>query len=129
MKKLIVIALIALGVLLALPGTRPAVLGFLGPVARPVLNPMFRWSAEGEMTRIARELTSYERVNDRLPESAEFTEWIGERMGGGSATDPWGSRYALTVYRERFIISSPGPDLEFETPDDLQVEESRTGNR
>lgn len=129
MKKPIVIALIALGVLLALPGTRPAVLDLLGPVTRPVLNPVFRWSAEGEMTRIARELTSYERVNDRLPESAEFTGWIGERMGGGSTTDPWGSRYALTVYPHHFIITSPGPDLEFETSDDLQMEESRTGSR
>ncbi|MBI4539511.1 MAG: hypothetical protein HY704_08390 [Gemmatimonadetes bacterium] len=128
MKKLILILILAFGAALSLPATRPRVLKILQPVMRPVLDPVMRWSTQGELKRIARELeTAEESLREEIPSSAEFGRWLATKYpASGAESDPWGSRYYLKVWPDSFVVGSPGPDRQQGTGDDVLVSGKRS---
>jgi hypothetical protein len=117
-KILLLIALV-LGAALYFPESRPVVLDILAPV----LNPVFRWQTNGELSHILRELQTIQREGHQpLPQPGEdFQAWMARNFQGGETKDSWGNLYSMRVWRDSVGIVSRGPDLEIQTLDDIQV--------
>lgn len=117
--KLVFLLLIALGAALYFPESRAVVVD----ASEPVLNPVLRWSTQGEMRRIARDLETQSETGRGFPrDEEEFAEWLDDNYQGiTSKTDPWGNSYALRLWPDSFGVVSPGPDGEQVTSDDVVV--------
>jgi hypothetical protein len=114
------ILLIILGVLATyyLPQSRAAMID----LTKPVLNPAFRWQSLHEMSRIAREVQTYERDNvGRFPDTRRFDAWLDANFTESATGDSWGGPYLLFIERDSFAIVSWGPDRMPRTDDDLRV--------
>ncbi len=125
MAKLLLLLVIAVAALLYFPQTRPLIV----ERTRPVLDRVFTWATTDEMERIAHDLVAYEDAFNEFPESAEdFLNWLTEQYQADDAmTDSWGSPYAFKRSGASFTLVSAGPDEQFGTDDDLQVEGHRSG--
>lgn len=123
--KFIFIVLIALGAALYFPESRTVVLD----ATEPVINPVLRWSARGEMRQIAQDLESQSQTGRNFPTDQEaFVEWMDRNYQGiTSTTDPWGQTYTLRLWADSFGVMSPGPDGEAETGDEVLVTGEREG--
>lgn len=119
MGKILVLVALVLGAALYFPKSRPVVMDFLAPV----LNPVFRWQTQEELSNILRELRTIEREGRQpLPQPGEeFQAWMGRNFQGGEAEDSWGNPYTMRVWRDSVGVVSRGPDLEVLTPDDIRV--------
>lgn len=117
--KLLLVALIALGVAMYMPDSRTWIL----ERAEPALTPVFRWQTNSELEKIARDLQMYERENmGRLPAEGLFLRWLENRyQGDDPTTDSWGNTYSLLARSDSFRVVSYGPDGVQGTPDDLTV--------
>lgn len=119
MKKILLVAGVALALALLSDSTRPRVVAFF----RPVLDPAFGWSTRGEIRRLVRDLsTSWERGRE-LPRPSEFGTWMSERYQAGASQDAWGNPYRLEIYPDSFVIVSSGSDGEPATGDDIRIGE------
>jgi hypothetical protein len=124
MFKFILILLVALGASLYFPASRAVVVD----TVRPVLDPAMRWSTNGQMDRITRDLATADRTSTSIPETqAQFQRWLGSRyMTENAALDAWKTPYRIEVGERSFRVISAGPDREFGTADDLVSEGERT---
>jgi hypothetical protein len=95
--------------------------------AEPVLEPGFRWMTQQELNRIATDFEVYLSGRGVEPIGrTEFDEWLDDRYPRPrSRVDSWETRYSVEVTRIGFTVRSAGPDLVFETPDDLVAEGRR----
>jgi hypothetical protein len=95
-------------------------------LAQPVLTPVQRWSAEEEMSRVARNVVEHERLTGRLPTGEEWLGWLEYRYSSEDLrSDPWGSVYQLEVLPDSVVLISFGPDRTRATPDDVRVSAPR----
>lgn len=89
--------------------------------SRPIVNPLFRWQAAGEIDRIIRDLRTYESEHfDRLPNRREWREWLEQNIDGPGGLDGWGTRYHFMTQRDSFYVVSYGPDRVYGTEDDVR---------
>jgi hypothetical protein len=124
--KLILLLILAFGVSLYLPQTRPMVLDTLAPV----LNPVLEWQTTGELNRISRDLAGMNRRGEKLPAPGEqFLNWMERNYQEGGRTDSWDNPYTLRIWADSLGVLSRGPDLELGTADDLLVTQSIEGGR
>ena len=119
MGKILLLAALVLGAALYFPESRPVVMDMLAPV----LNPVFRWQTNEELSSIVRELQKIQREGRQplpLP-GEEFEAWMGRNFQGGESLDSWGNPYTMRIWRDSVGVVSRGPDLEIQTPDDIGV--------
>lgn len=117
--KIVFFLLIALGAGLYFPQSR----GVIVETARPVLDPVLRWSTRGEMRRIVRDLENRSATTRSFPsEQRQFVAWMEREYQGDATTDPWGRNYVIRMASDSFAIVSPGPDGLLDTADDVSLE-------
>ncbi|MEX0935387.1 MAG: hypothetical protein WD013_00690 [Gemmatimonadota bacterium] len=127
MGRLLLLLLIALGVALYFPRSRDYVLERADPLA----DPAYRWMTRQEMRQIATDLDFYIEREGRTPlRRGEFDSWLDDRYPElRSRMDAWGTRYRATqIAGATYRIVSAGPDLEFQTSDDLVWDPVAEGN-
>ncbi|RMH18055.1 MAG: hypothetical protein D6701_06730 [Gemmatimonadetes bacterium] len=122
MGKIFLLLIFALGAALYFPSSRQVVF----EKAAPVLDPVLRWSAKGEMREIVRDLEQYDAIHRKLPTPREWDAWLAENFQGDGARDPWGTVYQYRVWRDSFWVSSAGPDRQPGTSDDFRLFELRS---
>lgn len=115
MLKLFLILLVALGAAFYFPSSRAVMLDYGGPL----LNPAFRLATKAELEKVSRDLETYERETNRLPQPREFTSWLEGRHSGDATHDSWGNDYILVVRTSTYDVISVGPDGRQGTSDDL----------
>ena len=124
MFRLILVALVLLGVALYLPDSRAAIY----EKAAPALDPVFEWSTKGEMNKIAREMELHERQHRSVPDrQQEFADWMSQKFGTdpGALTDSWGRPYRWQAWPDSFAVISAGRDRTNYTEDDLRTARPR----
>ncbi len=123
MSRLTLLTVLALVTWYYFPETRAILLD----VAEPIVVPVIRWSTEGEMTQMGRNVVDYERLTGELPVGSAWLSWLDFRYADAEVrTDPWGSTYQLAVASDSVWILSYGPDRTRDTNDDFQVVTVRT---
>jgi hypothetical protein len=113
--KLILLAILALGVGIALPSTRPRIVD-------PVRNRIHNELVPRKLETIAAQLDQMTQRGEQLP-AGNWAGWI-EAYTTQSATDPWGNVYYLDRRRDGFVVGSFGPDGTKNTTDDITVSRS-----
>lgn len=122
MGKLILIALVGLGAALYFPDTRASIMEQVVPAVEPALAPIRLRQTKGRLKTIAKDLTGYGRLYDKLPPDQEgFQRWLfGQYAAPSSYEDSWQQSFQYTLGGgEGFLVRSAGPDLTFGTEDDL----------
>jgi|SRR5690606_6834388 len=132
-KKLFLVLLIAAGATASLPPLRARAAPHVEPLfddvvgwwmiqLRPVLNPVFRWSAKNELRRIAIDLRERAASFRPLPDPAHFEAYLRRQTHSGrDGRDPWGVPYRFVLTRDSIILSSAGPDMKHGTADDVRI--------
>lgn len=91
-----------------------------GPLG-PVLNPYRRLRSEAEISQAISQLIRDRNAGFLRPDPADFQEYMRTRIAGEDGLDRWGSPYVLIVEPDSVAVVSAGPDLEYETEDDITV--------
>lgn len=92
-----------------------------GPLS-PIINPYRRLKSESAMGQVVRELIRDRNRGIPRPTSDGFREYMQRQVEGEDGLDAWGSPYILVPSQDSVAIVSAGPDLEYETEDDVTVE-------
>jgi hypothetical protein len=100
--KLILLLLLALGVGLALPSTRPRIVG-------PVVARIYAEMTPRRLEMIATRLDDERATGQALPDNDGLERWI-LRNTTLSPRDPWGNRYYIERRGDGFVLGSNGPD-------------------
>lgn len=91
-----------------------------GPLS-PVLNPYRRLKSQSEIGELVRELVRHRNSGFVRPRPDVFREYMQEQIEGEDGLDAWGSPYIMIPSQDSMAIVSAGPDLEYETDDDVVV--------
>jgi hypothetical protein len=91
-----------------------------GPLS-PVLNPYRRLRSESEIGEVVRRLIADRNVGLLRPEPDQFRDYIQREVRRSDGLDGWGTPYILVPEQDSVAIISAGPDLEYETDDDIVV--------
>ena len=118
--KLLLLAIVALGVGLAIPSTRPRILN-------PVLDRINNEIVPRRLETIAAQLDMMTQRGEDLP-TGNWEGWI-RAYTTQDPVDPWGNVYYLDRRRDSYVLGSMGPDRTKGTPDDLTVSRSFTPRR
>jgi hypothetical protein len=118
--KLLMLAIVALGVGLALPSTRPRILN-------PVLDRINNEIVPRKLETIAAQLDMLTQRGEDLP-TGNWEGWI-QAYTTQDPRDPWGNVYYLDRARDSYTLGSMGPDRTKGTADDLTVRRSFTPRR
>ncbi|MFW5947592.1 MAG: hypothetical protein ACOCUW_03780 [Gemmatimonadota bacterium] len=89
-----------------------------GPMS-PILNPYRKLKTEGVMQKAIQEMTRDRNMGIARPAPDEFTEFIQREIEGETGLDAWGSPLILGADPDSAVIISAGPDLEYDTDDDV----------
>ena len=119
---------IVLGVVAAyyFPDSRQAIEN----AADPLIAPIVKWSAKGEMAQVGRNVVEHEAFMGALPDRRNWSGWLDWRYAVDDyKEDPWGSRYQLRVWADSVPIISLGPDRTRSTEDDFSVVSPRERRR
>jgi len=88
--------------------------------AEPLVLPVIKSSALGEMERVGRNVIEYERLTGEVPDRGSWLFWLDSRYSlDEQKRDPWGSGYELRVVTDSVMIISYGPDRVRATEDDF----------
>lgn len=118
MTRLLLLIVLALVTWVYFPETRAILLD----VAKPIVVPVLRWSAEEEMNQVGRNVVEHERLTGEVPSGAAWLGWLDYRYQAPEIhIDPWGSTYQLEVTSDSIAILSFGPDRTRATEDDFRV--------
>ncbi len=132
-KKLFLVLLIVAGATATIPPLRELAAPHVGPLydevvgwwmvrLRPVLDPVFQWSAKNELRRIALDLRERASTFRPLPDPAQFEAYLrNQTHTGRGGRDPGGVPYRLVLTRDSIYVSSAGPDRKHGTADDVRV--------
>lgn len=115
-KKLILLAFVALGVGMAIPSTRATMM----EKAKPVMDKVRARVVPGRLEAMADQLVARVGRGESLPTGENFNNWL-RRDFTSVPEDPWGNRYYLETSRSGFTVGSLGPDGQQRTEDDIQV--------
>lgn len=113
-KKLIMLAFVALAVAMAIPSTRQQ----LAESVQPIKNEIGERLVPRRINAMADQL--YVRLDRGEGLPANFHGWL-RRDYTGAPEDPWGSIYYLVAGRRDYTVGSMGADGIQGTPDDLTV--------
>jgi hypothetical protein len=91
-----------------------------GPLS-PVLNPWRRLRSQSEMGEAVRELVQHRNEGFIRPNPDDFRQYMQSQIEDEDGLDAWGSPYLLVPKEDSVSIVSAGPDLEYETDDDIVV--------
>lgn len=94
-----------------------------GPLA-PVVNPYRRLKSESEMSEAVRELVRDRNMGYLRPQPDDFRAYMQREIEGEDGLDAWGTPYIIVPTADSLAIVSAGPDLQYDTEDDL-VEKMR----
>lgn len=94
-----------------------------GPLS-PLVNPYRRLKSESEMSEAVRELVRDRNMGYVRPQPDEFRAYMQREIEGEDGLDAWGTPYIIRPTTDSLAIISAGPDLEYDTEDDL-VEKMR----
>ena len=111
--------LVILGFVAALyfPDSRQSLIN----MAMPVLQPVYVWSAEREITDLITSVRREARGTSGLPATRSWNGWLTANFTGDITTDPWGKTYSYQAWADSFRIRSYGPDSERGSSDGLPV--------
>jgi len=115
MKKLVLLAVVALAVGWAVPGTRAAMM----EKASPLVDSFKTKLTARRLEAMADQLTARANRGEGFPSS--FEGWL-RREFASPAEDPWGSLYYLQTRRNGFLVGSAGPDRHPGTDDDVRYQ-------
>lgn len=113
-KKLLTLAILALGVGMAVPPWRARIEGSLVPIK----DEIGRRLVPRRLDAMANQLDARLARAEGLPGS--FDGWL-RRDYTGSPEDPWGNNYYLIPGRRDYTVGTMGPDGVQGTGDDLTV--------
>ena len=85
----------------------------------PVLTPWRTMRTETEIAEITAELVVARNRGQDPPPPHQFRDYIIGREVAEDANDPWGVPYLLNQRPDSVDVISAGPDLTFETGDDI----------
>ncbi len=122
MSRVVLMVIFGLSAAMYFPDSRQAIIDR----AMPVLTPILRRAAVGEMDKIASELITYDRIGRPLPSRREWLGWLDDNYTADGGIDPWGSIYQFRTWPDSFVIVSFGPDKERNTEDDIRLSRTRT---
>ncbi len=118
MGKLVLLIIFGLVVAFYFPNSRQ----MMFDKSKPVLAPFYRWQTRHEMEGVVRGLRDHERDNfGRLPGRREWAGWLEDNYFGDLGRDAWGQAYFYRTRRDSFYITSSGPDLVYQTEDDVTL--------
>jgi len=112
-KKLFYLAIITLGVGMAVPNTR----AMMVEKATPMMDRFKVRITVGRLEAMANQLAARANRGEGFP--SNFQGWL-ERDYTSSAEDPWGNAYYFQTRRDGFVVGSMGPDGRENTGDDIQ---------
>lgn len=92
-----------------------------GPLS-PVTNRYRRIRTDSELSKMARLLVLQRNQGARAPTQETLAAFLTRNDIAPSGLDPWGTPYQMTHEGGTIIIRSAGPDLRYETDDDLTIE-------
>ena len=99
-----------------------------GPLS-PVLNPYRRLKSQSEMGKVVRELIRDRNFGIARPRPDMFREYMQREVEDEDGLDAWGSPYIFMLGQDSVTIMSAGPDLEYETDDDVVAKIRYSGTR
>ena len=89
-----------------------------GPLS-PVLTPWRTMRTETELSEITAELAVARNRGQDPPPPHQFRDYIIQREIADDANDPWGVPYILHQRPDSVDVMSAGPDLTYDTGDDI----------
>ncbi len=122
LKKLVMLAFVALAVGMAVPSTRARLVDQLRPIRDRVGASLVPRRVDAMANQLDARLSRGEGLPDR------FDGWL-RRDYTGSEFDPWDRMYYLQAGRRSYRVGSMGPDGVQGTDDDIFVERSLPGGR
>ena len=120
-KKLIMLAFVALGVAMAVPSTR----GQLSDQVRPIKDRIGASLVPRRLTAMANQLEVRLGRGEGFP--VRFDGWL-RRDFTSSEFDPWDNLYYLQQGRRSYTVGSMGPDGVQGTDDDIREERPLPGS-
>ena len=121
MSRVILLIIFGLTAAMYFPDSRQAIVD----KAMPVLTPLLRRAAAGEMRQISDELFRYDQIGRALPTRREWLGWLEANYDSESTLDPWGKVYQFYAWSDSFAIISYGPDMERGNEDDVRLTRQR----
>ena len=118
--KLLMLVIVALGIGLAIPKTRPR-------LVNPVMNRINQKIVPQRLENIAAQLDQMTLRGEALP-TGSWEGWI-EAYTSQPAHDPWGNVYYLDRTRDGYTLGSTGPDKKKGTADDMTVKRTIASRR
>lgn len=120
MGRILLILLIALAVGLYVPRSRAWIL----EQAAPLADPAYGWMTRQELEQVVSDLELLLERRGREPFGpTDFDTWLDDRYPQDrSRVDAWGTRYRAAPTGNGLRVMSAGPDLEFDTSDDLVLD-------
>lgn len=118
--KLLLLVIVALGIGLAVPKTRPR-------LVNPIMNRINQKIVPQRLENIAAQLDQMLLRGEQLP-SGNWEGWI-EAYTTQPARDPWGNVYYLDRKRDGYTLGSMGPDRTKGTADDMTVQRTHAARR
>jgi len=110
MGKIFMLLILGLGIALAVPKSRAAIL-------TPAMNRINAEIVPRRLQAIASQLENRTRRGEALPNNNGWESWL-ENTLSSSPEDPWGNVYYLDRRRDGFTVGSMGPDGLKGTADD-----------
>lgn len=116
MSRLTGLLLLLLLVILLFPPVREE----LKPYAKPVLDPVYEYSAKNRVKTLLKLVQEEEILGRPMPTPRNFAAFVEQRdLQENASQDPWGQPYYLRVLRRGYYVGSPGRDMVRFTPDDI----------
>jgi hypothetical protein len=122
-KKLIMLAFVALAVGMAVPSTRQTI---TDNTLTPLTNEIGARLVPRRLAAMADQLDVRLDRGEGLPQA--FDSWL-RRDYSGAPEDPWGTFYYLQVGRRDYTVGSMGPDGVQGTADDITETRRLPGQR
>ena len=113
-KNILLVAVVLLGIGLAVPSTRARIQGAFKPIIDNINGKL----VPGRIEAISSQLDARYRRAEGFPE--RFDAWL-RRDYSGVPEDPWGNTYYLQIGRRDFTVGSTGPDGVQGNEDDITV--------
>ena len=110
MGKIFMLLILGLGVALAVPKSRAA-------IVPPAMNRIYAQIVPRRLQAIASQLENRVRRGEGLPNNNGWESWL-DSNSSSSPEDPWDNVYYLDRRRDGFTVGSMGPDGVKGTPDD-----------
>ena len=89
-----------------------------GPLA-PAVNPYRELEAQATIGKVVREMVRDRNSGFVRPDGEELEAYMGRKLPDESFLDPWGTPYALRSDRDSVAVISAGPDMVYDTEDDI----------